>query len=291
MTICERNSLSMWASCKQSSLDDSDEIGFEQIDLLCRVIQRWIRLPERPKLRHLALWRVGHNLNCALSCFAIQPKAAKALMGVGQGNMADMATILAPDSACACLAAFTSPRYREGFVRASALTGVAFLAAHAVAEEGDDAMVGVYRRQMLATGLLPTTLASMAAQTDNDQSRTMVLRCGAVTTMFLATEAGPDTYAVSSWELFTILAIATDVPDITVVEPLMAALWALMRQSSVRGCGLSWGRVGQPNPNLSRNPNPNWLYTRPFSHMSHGCSLATQRHASAQDPFAPPDAA
>lgn len=84
MTICERNSLSLWASCKQANTADSAAIGFAQIQLLCEIIQRWIRLPERPALKHVPLWRVGHNLNCALSCFALQPQGAKALMGVGQ---------------------------------------------------------------------------------------------------------------------------------------------------------------------------------------------------------------
>lgn len=157
---------------------------------------------------------------------------------MGQAESLSLGGVLSPSSACACLAAFASPRWREGFVRASALTGVAFLAAHATAEEGDDAMVGVYRHQMLATGLLPITLCSMAAETQEQEqsSRTMVLRCGAVTTMFLATEVAPETHAVSSWELFLLLALAADVSDITVVEPLLVAMWALMRQSSVRWC-------------------------------------------------------
>lgn len=87
---------------------------------------------------------------------------------------------------------------------------------------------------MLATGSFPTILASMSATTD-DASAANLLRCGAVTLMYLSSEAMDVSPSVSPWELFQLLALMVDSHDIRVVESLMVTLWALLRSDAARG--------------------------------------------------------
>lgn len=109
---------------------------------LCHLVQRFIALQLRPEYRDVEFWRVGHNLAAALTAFAINPNSCQRLMGVAEHKDLE---VLDPNSACSVLMVFASPRFLEGFVRSSALTGMAFLASHALAQTGEETLIGIYR--------------------------------------------------------------------------------------------------------------------------------------------------
>ncbi|KAK3259845.1 hypothetical protein CYMTET_31172, partial [Cymbomonas tetramitiformis] len=228
--------------CKLLSMDEMEDLT----DLAMRIAG----MQFYPAYDGLPVWRMAYHMACTLACFAISPSTAARLVGdedmdgffdndVDGDGEDDGTANLVEDSPFDALLQLTVPRFPEGFLRAAALTALAFLAKHSrgEAEGGDATMTGIWRRQMLMAGVFPTVIAAMGTECTNDHAREVVARSGAVCLLYLATEAldplVQERMPMSAWTIVLLFGLLTSSESVEITRYIMVTIWILLRSHSM----------------------------------------------------------